>query len=206
MICMKEVVLKRLVAGFVVFVIMLAPVCLIAGPATDSVKANVTAVIDILKDPKLKSTAAKKAREQKIEVVADRMFDYVELSKRTLGLNWNKFTVDQRKEFVELFRGMLRDTYIDRITAYSNEQVNFTKELPLTDNAVEVQTTVVSNTATTPINYRAMKKGSEWKVYDVVIEGVSLVSNYRTQFRDILGNNPPQTLIDTLRKKKAGNK
>lgn len=198
--------MKRSLAGLMVFIIMLAPVCLIAGPATDAVKANVTAVLDILKDPKLKGPSGKKAKEQKIEVVADKMFDWVELSKRTLGLNWNKFTVDQRKEFVELFKGMLRDTYIDRIVSYNSEQVNFTKELPLGENAVEVQTVVVSSTAQTPINYRAMKKGNEWKVYDVVIEGVSLVSNYRTQFRDILGNNPPQTLIDTLRKKKAGNK
>ena len=198
--------MKKICAGLMVCIIMLAPMYLIAGPATDSVKANVLAVIDILKDPKLKGPAGKNAKEQKIEVVADRMFDYVELSKRTLGLNWNKFTVDQRKEFVGLFKSMLRDTYIDRITAYSNEQVNFTKELPLTENTFEVQTVVVSSSAQTPINYRTLKKGNEWKVYDVVIEGVSLVSNYRTQFRDILGNNPPQTLIDTLRKKKAGNK
>ncbi|MBP1749839.1 MAG: toluene tolerance protein [Deltaproteobacteria bacterium] len=188
------------------FILLMAPLCVIAGPALDTVKTNVTTVIDILKDPKLKGPSGKKAKEQKIEVIADKMFDYVELSKRTLGLNWNKFTVDQRKEFVELFKGMLRDTYVDRITAYTNEKVNFTKEVPLTENTVEVQTVVISTSAQTPINYRAMKKSNEWKVYDVVIEGVSLVSNYRTQFRDILGNNPPQVLIDTLRKKKAGNK
>lgn len=198
--------MKRLFAGVLILLITLAPVYLIAGPATDSVKTNVLAVIDVLKDPKLKGPSGKKAKEQRIEVIADKMFDYVELSKRTLGLNWNKFSVDQRKEFVELFKSMLRDTYIDRITAYSNEKVNFTKELPLTDNTAEVQTVIVSTSAQTPINYRVLKKGNDWKVYDVVIEGVSLVSNYRTQFRDILGSNPPQTLIDTLRKKKSGNK
>ncbi len=187
-----------------IFVMMMAPVFVIAGPALDTVKTNVAAVIDILKDPKLKGPAGKKTKEQKIEVIADKMFDYVELSKRTLGLNWNKFTVDQRKEFVELFKNMLRDTYIDRITAYTNEKVNYLKEAPLTENTVEVQTMVVAANAQTPINYRAIKKGGDWKVYDVVIEGVSLVSNYRTQFRDILGNNPPQTLIDTLRKKQTG--
>ena len=185
------------------FILLMAPFCVIAGPALDSVKTNVSAVLEVLKDPKLKGPSGKKAKEQKIEVIADKMFDYVELSKRTLGLNWNKFTVDQRKEFVELFKSMLRDTYIDRITAYTNEKINFTKESPLTENTVEVQTVVVSASAQTPINYRLMKKNNEWKIYDVVIEGVSLVSNYRTQFRDILGNNPPQTLIDTLRKKKA---
>jgi len=198
--------LKRLFAGFMMLFILTVPVCLIAGPALDSVKTSVTAVLDTLKDPKLKGEAGKKAKAQKIEAVADKMFDYVELSKRTLGLNWNKFTVDQRKEFVDLFKNMLRDTYIDRITTYTNEKVSFVKELPLTENTVEVQTVIVSTSAQTPINYRVMKKSDEWKIYDVVIEGVSLIANYRTQFRDILGNNPPQYLIDTLRKKKVGNK
>ncbi len=198
--------MKRLLSVFIIFFVMLVPLCLIAGPAFDSVKTNVNAVIDVLRDPKLKGPAGKKAKEQKIETIADKLFDYVELSKRTLGLNWNKFTVDQRKEFVELFKGMLRDTYIDRITTYTNEKVTYIKEFPLTENTVEVQTAIISARGQTPINYRAIKKNNEWKVYDVVIEGVSLVSNYRTQFRDILGNNPPQTLIDTLRNKKAGNK
>ena len=198
--------MKRLFAGFMMLFILTVPVCLIAGPALDSVKTSVTAVLDTLKDPKLKGEEGKKAKAQKIEAVADKMFDYVELSKRTLGLNWNKFTVDQRKEFVDLFKNMLRDTYIDRITTYTNEKVSFVKELPLTENTVEVQTVIVSTSAQTPINYRVMKKSDEWKIYDVVIEGVSLIANYRTQFRDILGNNPPQYLIDTLRKKKAGNK
>lgn len=198
--------MKRLFAGFVMFFVLLAPLCAMAGPALDTVKANVTVVIDTLKDPKLKGASGKKVKEQKIEAIADKMFDYVELSKRTLGLSWNKFTVDQRKEFVELFKDMLRGTYIDRITAYTNERVNYVKEVPLTDNTTEVQTVVISTNAQIPINYRAIKKSSEWKVYDVVIEGVSLISNYRTQFRDILANNPPQALIDTLRKKKGGNK
>jgi phospholipid transport system substrate-binding protein len=125
----------------------------------------------------------------------------VELSKRTLGLNWNKFTPDQRKEFVELFKTILKDAYVDKITAYTNEQVNFTKEVSLSEDTVEVQSGVVTKGGETPINYRVMKKENNWKVYDVVIEGVSLISNYRTQFREILGNNPPETLIETLRKK-----
>ncbi len=136
-----------------------------------------------------------------IEAAADKLFDYVELSKRTLGLSWNKFSMDQRKEFVGLFKTLLRNTYIDKITGYTNQKVNFTKEVQLSETTTEVQSIVVSPNAQTPVNYRVIKKDNDWKVYDVVIEGVSLVSNYRTQFREILGNNPPQTLIDTLRKR-----
>ncbi|MHB8109174.1 MAG: MlaC/ttg2D family ABC transporter substrate-binding protein [Syntrophorhabdaceae bacterium] len=193
--------MRKLLSCLVIAIIALLPLYAFAGPATDTVKTNVSSVIDILRDPKLKGDAGKKQKEQKIEVVADKMFDYVELSKQTLGLNWNKFSADQRKEFVSLFKNMLRNTYIDRITAYTNEKVNYGKEVPLAENKLEVQTVIISSSGQIPINYRVMKKGQDWRVYDVVIEGVSLVSNYRTQFRDILANNPPQVLIDTLRKK-----
>jgi len=116
-------------------------------------------------------------------------------------LNWNNFTPEQRKEFVQLFKFRLRDTYINRVAAYSNERVNFTKEVPLSDTAVEVQSVVITKNGQVPINYRLMKEGNGWKVYDVVIEGVGLVNNYRTQFREILANNPPEKLLETLRDK-----
>jgi phospholipid transport system substrate-binding protein len=140
-------------------------------------------------------------KEQRIAAAAEKLFDFVELSKRTLGLNWNKFTPEQRKEFVELFKTILKDAYVEKITAYTNEQVNFTKEVSLSEDTVEVQSSVVTKSGQVPIYYRVLKKENEWKVYDVVIEGVSLINNYRTQFREILGNNPPEKLLETLRKK-----
>ena len=172
-----------------------------AGVPLDTVKTNVNGVLEILGDPKLIGETGKKMKEQRVEAAADKLFDYVELAKRTLGLNWNKFSPEQRKEFVELYRTILKNAYVDKITAYTNERVNFTKEVPLSETTVEVQSVVVSKGGETPINYRVMKKENNWKVYDVVIEGVSLINNYRTQFREILGNNPPETLIETLRKK-----
>jgi phospholipid transport system substrate-binding protein len=172
-----------------------------AGAPLDTVKANANGVLDVLKDPKLRGEAGKKVKEQRIEAAADKLFDWVELSKRTLGMNWNKFTPDQKKEFVELYRKLLKDAYIDKITAYTNEQINFTKEVSLSDTVVEVQSIIIYKGGEVSIFYKVMKKGNDWKVYDVVIEGVSLINNYRTQFREILGNNPPETLIDTLRKK-----
>ncbi|MEN6617063.1 MAG: ABC transporter substrate-binding protein [Syntrophorhabdus sp.] len=193
--------MRKVFSGLIIAILIVIPLLAAAGPASDIVKENVNGVIDILKDPKLKGEAGKKLKEQKIETVADKMFDYIELSKQTLGMNWNKFSVDQRKEFVSLFKNMLRNTYIDRITSYTNQKVAYGKEVPLADNKIEVQTVITSSSGQTPINYRVIKKGDAWKIYDVVIEGVSLVSNYRTQFRDILANNPPQVLIDTLRKK-----
>ena len=193
--------MKRLFGRLVLAVMVMLPLHAFAGVPLDTVKTNVNGVLDILGDPKLKGEAGKKIKEQRVEAAADKLFDYVELSKRTLGLNWNKFTPEQRKEFVGLFKTILKDAYVDKITAYTNERVNFTKEVPLSETTVEVQSTVVSKGGETPIYYRVMKKENSWKVYDVVIEGVSLINNYRSQFREILGNNPPETLLETLRRK-----
>ncbi len=197
----KEEEVRKTLAGLMILIISMVPFQAIAGSALDMVKMNANSVLDVLRDPKLKGEAGKKAKEQRIETEAEKLFDYVELSKRTLGLNWNKLSMDQRKEFVELFKKLLRNTYIDRITAYTNEKVEFTREIQLTENTTEVQSVVTKGNTKVPINYRVIKKSNDWMVYDVVIEGVSLISNYRTQFREILGNNPPQVLIDTLRKR-----
>ena len=193
--------MRKALAGLMIFIVSMVPFHVLAGSALDMVKTNANSVLDVLRDPKLKGDAGKKVKEQKIEAAAEKLFDYVELSKRTLGLNWNKLSMDQRKEFVELFKTLLRNTYIDRITAYTNEKVEFAKEVQLTETTTEVQSLVTKGNTKVPINYRVIKKGGDWMVYDVVIEGVSLISNYRTQFREILGNNPPQVSIDTLRKR-----
>jgi phospholipid transport system substrate-binding protein len=197
----QEDIMKKWLAGLMLLMLLLVPFPAIAGVPLDTVKSNVSGVLDVLRDPKLQGESGKKVKEQRIAAAAEKLFDFVELSKRTLGLNWNKFTPEQRKEFVELFKTILKDAYVEKITAYTNEQVNFSKEVSLSEDTVEVQSSVVTKSGQVPIYYRVLKKENEWKVYDVVIEGVSLINNYRTQFREILGNNPPETLIETLRKK-----
>ncbi len=193
--------MKKMLVGSMLLIWLMPPLFAFAGVPLDTVKANVDGVLDVLRDPKLKGEAGRKVKEQRIQAAADKLFDFVELSKRTLGLNWNNFTPEQRKEFVRLFEGILKDAYVDKIMAYSNEQVNFTKEVPLSETTVEVDSVVITKGSQVPINYRVIKKENDWRVYDVVIEGVSLISNYRTQFREILGNNPPEKLLETLRKK-----
>jgi len=196
----EHTVRKRLI-GLILLTLLQVSFPAFAGVPLDTVKANVNGVIEVLRDPKLQGESGTKVKEQRIATAAEKLFDFVELSKRTLGLNWNKFTQDQRKEFVELFKSILKDAYVEKITAYTNEQVNFTKEVPLSEDTVEVQSDIVAKSGQVPIYYRVIKKDSEWKVYDVVIEGVSLVSNYSTQFREILANNPPEKVLETLRKK-----
>lgn len=201
---LREGVLKTL-RKFIFMIVFVIPVIAFAGIPLDTVKTNVNGVLEVMRDPKLKGEAGQKLKEQRIVVAAEKLFDFIELSKRTLGLNWNKLTPDQRKEFVELYKTILKDSYVDKITAYTDEKVNFTKEVPLSETTMEVQSFVVTKNTSVPIFYRVIIKGGEWKVYDVVIEGVSLISNYRSQFREILGNNPPESLLETLRKKVGKN-
>jgi len=133
--------------------------------------------------------------------IADELFDYTELSKRTLANQWGKFTPEQQKEFISLFGKLLATVYMNRIMQYTNEKVTFGRETKLSEDTVEIQTQIVSQARTVPLNYRMISMKGEWKVYDVVIEGISLVMNYRSQFRDILSNKSPEDLLKMLREK-----
>ncbi len=180
---------------------LILPMPAFAGAALDTVQRQANRVIDVLKDPALKGESAKKVKKEKIRAIADEMFDFTELSKRTLAQNWNRFDPGQQKEFVKLFKSLLSDTYSDKILAYTNEKIVFNKEIPVSDKTAEVRSVVLGKTAETPINYRVILRTDGWKVYDVVIEGVSLVNNYRSQFREMLLNKSPESLLETLRKK-----
>ncbi len=193
-----------MVAAAVVLLLALAPGVWAQQEALQAVKTHVDNVLKILRNPAFKGPKGEKEKEARIVAEGDKLFDYVELSKRTLGLNWNKFSQEQRREFVKLYKKLLQDTYIDRITAYTNEKVDFTEAVPLGGGAVEVRSVVTTKTAQVPIYYRAMSEGGQWRVYDVIIEGVSLIANYRSQFREILANQGPDALLATLRKRVGG--
>jgi phospholipid transport system substrate-binding protein len=180
---------------------MHAPVSADAGVPLDTVKGHVDKVLDVLRDSSLKGGSKEKIKKDKIRTISEKMFDFNELSRRTLGLNWNKFKTEQQQEFIELYKSILEGAYIDKIVSYTDEKIIFNGENPLSEKTVEVQTTVVTKKADIPISYRMIRKEGEWRVYDVIIEGVSLISNYRSQFTQILVNKSPEGLLDTLRKK-----
>jgi phospholipid transport system substrate-binding protein len=186
---------------FIIIVFLMVPLCVYAGPPLEAVKTQVNKVLDVLRDPSLKGEAGKKVKREKIRNISGNMFDYTELSKRTLGQNWSKLNAGQQTEFLGLYKTLLEDAYADKVITYTDEKVVFGKETGLSEKTAEVQTTIITKKADIPINYRVIQKGSDWKVYDVVIEGVSLVSNYRNQFKEILMNKTPDALLDTLRKK-----
>jgi phospholipid transport system substrate-binding protein len=172
-----------------------------AQPPLETIQTQVNKLLEVLADPALKTPSAKETKEKKIWAIVDTVFDYSELSTRTLAQHWKAFSPEQQKEFIRLFGKLLGNTYMDRIMAYSNEKVIFGKTAQLSDNITEVQSEIVTASKSIPISYRMILKEGNWKVFDVVIEGVSLVQNYRTQFREILKNKPPEALINMLREK-----
>ena len=193
--------MKKRLAILSILMVFVLTVPVYAGIPLNTAQSAVNRVLEVLRDPKLKSPAAKEIKKEKLRVIYKDMFDEIEFSRRTLARNWNKFTPAQRAEFVNLFEQVLEKAYIDKILAYSNEKVNFYKETMISENQAEIQSRIITPSKEIPINYRMIRKGNQWKTYDVVVENVSLVQNYRTQFNNILASNTPEQLLEILRKK-----
>jgi len=189
------------IAIFSLLMILILCVPVYAGAPTTAVESTVNRVLDVLRDPKLKGPDAKAKKTEKLRVIYKDMFDEMEFSRRTLQRNWNKFTPEQRKEFVDLFEQVMEQAYLDKILEYSNQKIIFYKETMASDDKAEIQSKIVTSSKEIPIYYRMILKDGKWKVYDVVVENVSLVQNYRTQFNDILANGTPEKLLESLRKK-----
>jgi phospholipid transport system substrate-binding protein len=196
----KEAMKQHLVR-MTLILCLIFPLPAFAGVPLEAVKGHLDKVRDVLRDPSLKAESAKKAKKERIRVIAEKMFDFTELSKRTLAQNWRKFSPEQQKEFIELYTSFLGDAYVNKIMAYSDEKIVFNKEVVLTEKTVEVQSSVLRKNGDVPLYYRVTLKDGVWRVYDIIIEGVSLINNYRSQFREILSNKPPESLLETLRKK-----
>jgi phospholipid transport system substrate-binding protein len=193
--------MRCLLSAALAAMVMVFPLAAHANTPLATVQVHVNSVLEVLRDPSLKGESKKKLRQDRIRNISEKMFDFTELSRRTLAQNWKEFSDSQKKDFIELYKTVLESAYIDKIMAYTDEKVVFQKETALTDKTSEVQTAVMTRKDEIPINYRVIRTDDGWRVYDVVVEGVSLVNNYRSQFREILINKTPDDLLEILRKK-----
>lgn len=171
-----------------------------AGAATDAMKVTIDEVLRIVQDKELKQSLKSEERRQRLEQVVGDRFDYPEMSRRALGAPWNTLSDKDKQEFVALFKTLLTSSYADKVETYSGEGVQYINERTEKDYA-EVRTKVLTGKTEIPLDYRLLNKGVEWRVYDVVVDGVSLVSNYRGQFSKILRSSTYADLVDQLRKK-----
>ena len=146
-----------------------------------TVHESVDAILALLRD----NTLEKADRRAKIRANVNARFDFEAMSQRTLATNWKKATEKERQQFIDLFSQLIENTYISKIEAYTNEKVEYPGEKVKGDKAV-VETLIIAASADIPVDYRLYKKDDAWLVYDVIIEGVSLVSNYRSSYQEIV--------------------
>ncbi len=169
-----------------------------AGAPTDAMKGTVNDVIRILSNPALKAPDQRQSILRQVKQVVDRRFDYEEMAKRTLP-NWSQLSASQRREFVTLFSELLATSYAEKMAKYSGEKVTFLGDRVEGDQA-EVNTVLIRTNDRVPINYRLINKGN-WVVYDVNIDGVSLVNNYRSQFGRVISESSYPELVKRLQTK-----
>lgn len=187
---------------------IVALVLAVAGPApasaatpTETLKAYSENVLKILDDPALKER--KQDRRAAVRKVAEEIFDLSETAKRALGPHWQARTPAEREEFIGLFADILETTYISRIDEYGGERVRYVSEKIDGENAV-VQTRVITRKGQeVPVDARMLRRNGKWYIYDVILEGVSLISNYRTQFDRIIRTASYAELVKRLKDRKA---
>ncbi|MEA3548935.1 MAG: ABC transporter substrate-binding protein [Thermodesulfobacteriota bacterium] len=163
-------------------------------------KSTVDDIMAILNDENLKESKAWPEKKTLIRTVVDHRFDFEEMSKRSLAKTWRKRTDEEKEYFVSLFSKLLQNTYINRVESYSDEVVIFQKQAIKGKKAV-VYTIISATSMEIPVIYKLMQQGDDWFVYDVIIEGVSLVRNYRSQFSKIVSREKYAGLIKRVEEK-----
>jgi phospholipid transport system substrate-binding protein len=175
-----------------------------ASTVTDEVKRTVDDVIKIVTNAELKKPQNEQKRRQELRSTIGRIFDYREMAKRSMGVHWKTLTPAQKDEFVHLFASLLENSYAGKIESYNQEKIVYGKELTEGNYAQLDSTVIATNGDEYSLDYRLLKVGNKWMVYDVVIEGVSLISNYRTQFNNIITGQGYDALVNKLRAKSGG--
>ena len=172
-----------------------------AGEPTEQIKQTTDKILSILADPNLKNPARAEERKQSVRRTIDGRFDWEELARRSLAQYWVQRTPDEKKEFIQLYRELLARTYLNKVQDYSGETVRYEGESIESNYATVKIRILTSKNTEIPVDYRVMKKESNWLVYDISIEGVSLVNNYRSQFNSILQKSTYQELVKKLKDK-----
>ena len=191
--------LFNMMLPFLMTLVVAAPV--FGGTPTEQVKETTDKILSILKDPALAAPEMIEEKKRKIRQVVDERFDWNAISRRALGRHWRKMTVEEKKAFVPLFGQMLEKTYLSRVGEYSGEKVSYEDEkVDGTYGVVKVK--IISDKhGEIGVKYRLWNKKDDWRIYDISIEGVSLVNNYRSQFNTILMKSSPSELIKKLEEK-----
>jgi phospholipid transport system substrate-binding protein len=208
--CGKETGMKKVTLTcclvLLVLAVLGAPPAAVAGPATEAVRKPINDGISLLRDQSVKTDAQRREQADRIWDILHRAFDFKLISALALGQNWRSFSPEERDAFADVFAKLLGNTYINKIQGeYSDEQVLFVGEEVFSQRKAVVKTVIKRQNQEIPVDYKVRFRGGEWKIYDVRVEGISLVLNYRHQFDTFLSKEKgtPDALIEKLKSKVA---
>ncbi|MBI3625090.1 MAG: ABC transporter substrate-binding protein [Candidatus Rokubacteria bacterium] len=172
-----------------------------AGTPTESLKTSIEKIIPILQDPALKGDSKSEERRAAIRAVASEIFDFTESARRCLGRHWESRSDQERQEFTRLFGGLLERTYITKLESYAGEQIAYTGETVNGDLATVRTKILTKKGSELPVDYQILRRGNRWVVYDVLVDGVSFVANYRAQFNKIIQTSSYEELVKQIKTK-----
>ena len=193
---MKQII----VSGVIGLLMSLSPPAA-AGVPTDQLKHTTDRVLQLVQDPALKAPGKTEVRRKEIRAVADEIFDWQATGRRALARHWQPLSAAQRAEFSTLFADLLERSCVGKIEAYTGEKIRYVGETVDGDEVTVLTRLVTHSNTEIPIDYRMAKDGDRWRVYDVLIEGVSLVNNYRTQFNRVITQQGYDELVKKLKTK-----
>ena len=181
----------------------LSPGAAAAGVPTDQIKATVDKAIVVLRDPRFKPAAKTRERRDQLKQILFARFDFTEMSRRALGANWRRRTPQEQEEFVRLFTELLEHAYAATIESYTDEKIVYVGE-KVDGNYAEVNSKILTSKGQEfSIDYKTRVSGGEWKVYDVVVENISMVNNFRSQFNRVINNSSYEELVHRLKEKQG---
>lgn len=197
--------IHKMIAGTVAGMLLVLPVVAFSMEPMAVIKGPIDTVVEILNDPKFKDAGTKSAQRDEIWKIVKPMFDFKEISRRAVAQNWPDFEDGEKAGFTDVFSEFLGNTYIDKIQGeYHNEKVVYLEQNIIKNRFAEVKTQILRENTKLAVDYRLFKNtDGQWKVYDIIVEGVSLVKNYRVQFANILKKEKPSDLIQLLTEKLA---
>lgn len=191
-----------LIASFLYSIFVVQINVVFASRPMDQVKMSIDDLLVILTDEELRKPEQSKERREAIRKLAEKNFDFEEMAKRSLARHWHGRTPQEKKEFVSLYYSLLWNTYIDIVEKYQDEEIEYLGE-EIRGKYSEVRTKIITANAEVELDFRLLRRGNTWMAYDVIVEGVSLIRNYRSQFNHIMTSGSYEKLVERLKSKQV---
>jgi phospholipid transport system substrate-binding protein len=190
------------------FLLILVLILMYAAPASADnpmsvIQEGVEEIIELLNDPEYEAPEKKEEQREKIWEVVNQAFDFQTIARGTLRRHdWENFSDEQKREFIDLFTNLLGNTYLEKLQSeYQDEKVIFLNQEMISDTTAIVRSKVVRQSMEYPVDYRMIRRGGTWRIYNVIVENISLVTNYRDQFSQMLMRDSPEQFLDKLRER-----